>query len=172
MSVDYETMNKKAFTLMELLLSIAVLAVVAASAVPTFFGGAKEVLEDSKKANMSAAYQHARTGANLLVSIATAQAITITGNLDSIEIDDLKKLDYFAPIPSRTFEGKNGCKFVFGAKTVKDSSDKDVCVMTYVAGEDPTQNGTEVAPAGATDKTVHEALNNLWDTVFAGEPQQ
>ena len=34
---------------MELLLTIAVVAIVAASTVPTFFGGAKEVLEDTKK---------------------------------------------------------------------------------------------------------------------------
>ena len=165
-------MSKKAFTLMELLLTIAVVAIVAASTVPTFFGGAKEVLEDTKKSNMLTAYQHARTGANILISIATAQAINITGNLDSINISGLKKLEYYTPVSARIFKGKNGSKFVFGAKTIKDANNKDICVMTYVAGDDPTKDGTPVADPGATDYTVSETLNTLWDTVFAGEPQQ
>ena len=121
---------------------------------------------------MLTAYQHARTGANILISIATAQAIAISGNLDSINISGLKKLENYSSISSRTFEGKNGSKFVFGAKTIKDASNKDICVMTYVAGEDPTQEGTPVTDPGATDSTVSGTLNSLWDTVFAGEPQQ
>lgn len=36
----------------------------------------------------------------------------------------------------------------------------------------PTQTGTQVAEPDATDYVVHEALDSLWETVFAGEPQQ
>ena len=90
-------MTRKAFTLLELLLTIAVLAIVAASSIPTFWGGAKEVLEDAKKSNMCTAYQNTRTGANILISIATAKAKSISGNLDTISEDsELKKLENYA----------------------------------------------------------------------------
>lgn len=158
---------------MELLLTIAVLAIVAASTIPIFWGGGKETLEDAKKSNMLAAYQSARTGAYLLISIVTAKAQIISGNLDCIaEKDGIKKLDNYSPISSRVFEGKNGNKYVFGAKVIKDSVGKDICIMTYAIGEDPTQEGTPVTDPGATDSTVSGTLNTLWDTVFAGEPQQ
>ena len=166
-------MKKKAFTLMELLLSIAVLAIVAASAIPTFFGGAKEAIEDARKANMHTAYQRARTGANLLIGIVTARADTLSGNLDCITEDDHNKsLNFYSPISSRIFEGKNGSKFVFGANISQDSNGKNICTMTYVSGEDPTQTGIQVAEPDATDYVVHEALNTLWETVFAAAPQQ
>ncbi len=166
-------MNKKAFTLMELLLSIAVLAIVAAGAIPTFFGGTKEVMEDARKTNMHTAYQRARTGANLLIGIVTARAETLSGNLDCIAEDNYhKNLNSYSPISSRIFEGKNGSKFVFGATISQDSNGKRICTMTYVSGEDPTQQGIQVAEPDATDYVVHEALDTLWDTVFAANPQQ
>lgn len=166
-------MNRKAFTLMELLLTIAVLIIVAASTAPTFFGGAKEVLDDAKKSNMRTAYQNTRTGANILISIATAKAKSISGNLDTINEDsELKKLESYASIASRVFEGKNGNKYVFGAKAIKDSADKDICILTYVEGEDPKADGTPIAEPNSSEQTILENLNTLWDTVFAGEPQQ
>ncbi len=166
-------MTRKAFTLLELLLTIAVLAIVAASSIPTFLGGAKEVLEDAKKSNMCTAYQNTRTGANILISIATAKAKSISGNLDTISEDsELKKLENYVSIASRVFEGKNGNKYVFGAKAIKDSSGKDLCILTYVEGEDPKADGTPIAEPNASDQTILENLNTLWETVFAGEPQQ
>ena len=166
-------MNKKAFTLIELLLTIAVLSIVTATTAPYFFNGAKNILEDAKKSNMLTAYQSARTGANILMSLTSAKAKSISGNLDNLnQEDEIKNLEYYSPKYSRTFEGKNGNKFVFGAKVTKDLEGKSICIMTYVAGDDPTQDGILVTPPGSTDKTVHEALNNLWETVFAAQPQQ
>lgn len=166
-------MNKKAFTLMEILLTIAVLAVVVTSIIPYFFKDAKEILEENKRVNMFTAYQNARTGANMLISITTAKAKPISGNLDCLSNDgEVKSLENYSPKVSRVFEGKNGNKFVFGAKATKNTIGKDICIMTYVAGEDPTLEGIQISVPDATDYVVTEALNDLWETVFAGEGQQ
>ena len=166
-------MNNKAFTLIELLLTIAVLSIVTATTAPYFFNGAKNILEDAKKSNMFTAYQNARTGANMLISITTAKAKPISGNLDCLNNDgEIKSLENYSPKVSRVFEGKNGNKFVFGAKATKDTIGKDICIMTYVAGEDPTLEGIQISVPDATDYVVTEVLNDLWETVFAGEGQQ
>ena len=158
---------------MELLLTIAILIIVVVSTIPYFMSGSKGILEDAKKTNMSTSYQSARTGANLLISIVTAKAKSISGNLDTISEDsELKKLENYVSIASRVFEGKNGNKYVFGAKAIKDSSGKDLCILTYVEGEDPKADGTPIAEPNASDQTILENLNTLWNTVFAGEPQQ
>lgn len=158
---------------MELLLTIAILIIVVVSTIPYFMSGSKGILEDAKKTNMSTSYQSARTGANLLISIVTAKAKTISGNLDNLEQnEDIKNLENYSPISSRIFEGKNGKKFVFGARVEKNALGRYICLITYVEGEDPTKEGTQVAEPDATDYIVNEALDNLWETVFAGEPQQ
>ncbi|NCB46810.1 prepilin-type N-terminal cleavage/methylation domain-containing protein [bacterium] len=61
--------NRKGFTLMELLLVVAVLAIVAAAAAPTFFSGATEAINEAKRSSFLSAYQNTLSGANLLVSI-------------------------------------------------------------------------------------------------------
>ena len=166
-------MNKRAFTLMELLLTITVLAIVGTSTIPTFFGGAKETLEDAKKSNMHSAYQNARTGANILISIATAKDKLLSGNLDNLTEDsEIKNLEQYAPATSRTFIGKNGSKFVFGANVIQTTEGKSICVMTYATGEDPKADNTPIAEPNSSEQTILENLNTLWDAVFAGEPQQ
>ena len=68
-------MNRKGFTLMELLLVVAVLAIVAAAAAPTFFGGAQDAMNEAKKASMMSAYQNTMSGANMLTAIAASKGV-------------------------------------------------------------------------------------------------
>ena len=91
-------MNRKGFTLMELLLVVAVLAIVAAAAAPTFFGGAQDAMNEARKANFMSAYQNTLSGANIYVSLQASKGITV-------ETNDLKaQLNNYCPEASRMFD--------------------------------------------------------------------
>ena len=90
-------MNRKGFTLMELLLVVAVLAIVAAAAAPTFFNGSQEALKEAKKASFLSAYQNALSGANMYVALEVAK-----GNF--VSQDNLaKNINTYAPPSTRAF---------------------------------------------------------------------
>jgi prepilin-type N-terminal cleavage/methylation domain-containing protein len=99
-------MNRKGFTLMELLLVVAVLAIVAAAAAPTFFGGAKDAMNEARKSSFMSAYQNTISGANMLVAVAASQGKTIAaGELkftDSSSGTEKKLADY-VPVAARQF---------------------------------------------------------------------
>lgn len=115
-------MNRKGFTLMELLLVVAVLAIVAAAAAPTFFGGAKEAMEEAKKASMMSAYQNTMSGANMLTAIAASKGVlpttagvlnvTLPGNAPE---GGAKTINDYAPLTARMFTNIAGNKYAFGA---------------------------------------------------------
>ncbi len=71
-------MNKKGFTLMELLLVVAVLAIVAAAAAPAFFGGATDAVNEAKRSQFLSAYSNTLSGANMHIAIMTSQGNTPT----------------------------------------------------------------------------------------------
>ena len=90
-------MNRKGFTLMELLLVVAVLAIVAAAAAPTFFGGAQEAMNEAKKSSFMSAYQNTISGANIFLSIEASK-----GN--SVDNDSLQTaLENYAPVAGRAY---------------------------------------------------------------------
>lgn len=71
-------MNKRSgFTLMELLLVVAVLAIVAAAAVPTFFGGAADAMKEARKSRIASAYTNLFSQANMAASVAMAKGETV-----------------------------------------------------------------------------------------------
>lgn len=124
-------MNKKGFTLMELLLVVAVLAIVAAAAAPTFFGGAQEAMEEAKKASMYSAYQNCISGANMLIAIAASKGVVPTADgvlqwsdptLTKTDKNDepeskIKTLNYYSPVAGRVFTDKNGINsYIFSAR--------------------------------------------------------
>ncbi|MBF0546410.1 MAG: prepilin-type N-terminal cleavage/methylation domain-containing protein [Candidatus Riflebacteria bacterium] len=79
---------RKGFTLMELLLVVAVLAIVAAAAFPVFFSGAKDAMAEAKKATYLAAYGNSLSLGNLQVSATIAKGGTMTtGTMTSTSID-------------------------------------------------------------------------------------
>ncbi len=117
-------MNRKGFTLMELLLVVAVLAIVAAAAAPTFFGGAQDAMNEAKKASMMSAYQNTMSGANMLTSIAASKGVlpttagVLTVNLpknDGTTGTDNKTIADYAPLAARIFTNIAGTKYAFGA---------------------------------------------------------
>ena len=90
-------MNRKGFTLMELLLVVAVLAIVAAAAAPTFFGGAQEAMNEAKKSSFMSAYQNTISGANIYLSIEASKGNTVTN--DSLQT----ALNTYAPLAGRAY---------------------------------------------------------------------
>ena len=90
-------MNRKGFTLMELLLVVAVLAIVAAAAAPTFFGGAQEAMNEAKKASFMSAYQNTISGANIYLSIEASKGNTVSN--DTLQ----NALDTYAPVAGRAY---------------------------------------------------------------------
>lgn len=131
-------MNKKGFTLMELLLVVAIIAILAAATAPTFTGGANDSFQESKKANFFNAYQQAVSGANLMMGIMVAE-FTRTGNSGSgstneflpakltldagnqwkIKIngkDEQRNLNFYSPVTSRVFYSLKGKQYFISAK--------------------------------------------------------
>lgn len=155
-------MNKKGFTLMELLLVVAVLAIVAAAAAPTFFGGAQEALNEAKKSNMNAAYQNALTGANIMLGIAASKGTPLAGNLDKTQTGFDKTLADYTPISARTFKADGGT-FVFGAEMTTDGK---TLLVGYVAGDDPKEGLTAIGAAGNNASEIATALDTAWNDVF------
>ena len=90
-------MNRKGFTLMELLLVVAVLAIVAAAAAPTFFGGAQEAMNEAKKASFMSAYQNTISGANIYLSIEASKGNTV--NDTALQT----ALNTYAPVAGRAY---------------------------------------------------------------------
>ena len=79
-------MNKKGFTLMELLLVVAILAIVAAAAAPTFSQGASDALREARKSSFLAAYQNTVTGAHMMVALGASKGY----DAKSIYLDNAK----------------------------------------------------------------------------------
>lgn len=158
-------MNKKGFTLMELLLVVAVLAIVAAAAAPTFFGGAQEAMEEAKKSSYMSAYQNCVSGTNLLMGIAASQGIIPNANLSFTNKDDeAKTLENYAPRAARVFTNKNGKTYIFGA--TYDTTNHKV-VIGFAEGNESAEPTTLTNTIAITSElpTVEKALLKAWDAV-------
>ena len=130
-------MNRKGFTLMELLLVVAVLAIVAAAAAPTFFGGAKEAMEEAKKSSFLSSYQNTLSGANLYISSQAAKGIIVTTS------DLQTNLKNYAPVASRKFDlGKDNISGTLSAQFNSTSNAVEVVIDGHSSPIvlDPTAN--------------------------------
>lgn len=158
-------MAKKGFTLMELLLVVAVLAIVAAAAAPTFFGGAKEAMDEARKSSFMSAYQNTISGANLLMGIAASQGTVPTKDAVLTFTDKSnteKKLEDYAPRAARVFTNKNGKSYIFSA--VYNGTDVDIVYDAGDASAEPTTLTNKIK-IDATNKTVEAALLAAWDAI-------
>ncbi len=114
---------------MELLLVVAVLAIVAAAAAPAFFSGATEAMNEAKRAQFLSAYSNSLSAANMYMSIKASKGDPITpGNISE---DELKK---YVPAAARTFK-----------------NEKDILVLLTV---DYNADGTVAVKAGGTAVTA------------------
>lgn len=151
-------MNKKGFTLMELLLVIAIMAIVAAAGLPIFSSGQDEALKEAKKAAFYNAYQNTISGANMMMGmILTNYTQSLKGQSNAswakpgfitpgLSLDALNQwrlngknkepvnLNYYSPILSRMFKDINGHQYFFSAKFGNEQN----IVVYYVDVSDNT----------------------------------
>lgn len=177
-------MNKKGFTLMELLLVVAVLAIVSAAAAPTFFGGAQETMEEALKAKMFAAYKNCVSGSNLLLSIAASHGVSPV-YLPPSEWRKEKVLTWidekgtphelaeYAPLASRVFENKKGKKYTIRS-TFNGQAQKCVIIFAEGANDYGGSDGTGmITQAGLKAKEGGETkrcLDIIWEQIKDKEP--
>ncbi|MBR4569922.1 MAG: prepilin-type N-terminal cleavage/methylation domain-containing protein [Candidatus Riflebacteria bacterium] len=162
-------MNRKGFTLMELLLVVAVLAIVAAAAAPTFFGGAQDAMNEAKKASFMSAYQNAMSGANIMTSIAASKGVLPADDQDltSTALDG-KKLNDYAPLSARIFKNRAGTQnYAFGIYYKKaTNTESSKVVAFYNTIENTTTEPTYAAANEIADP--NDATNGLekkWKTI-------
>ena len=72
-------MNKKGFTIVELVIVIAVIAILAAVMIPTFGGIIEKANESAAKQEVSAAYKEAKALALEDGNITAAESVTVSG---------------------------------------------------------------------------------------------
>lgn len=144
--------KKTGFTLVELLLVVAILAIVAAAASPTFFAGAQEALAEARKAPFLAAYQNTVSGANTALSTAMSRGETV----DNTGI--IPRFQNYAPISSRTFKDEIGNNYTMSAYFDRGNNEVIVYAGPYVSNDvEPSTN----AAYTVTDPTP-DGLNQFW----------
>jgi prepilin-type N-terminal cleavage/methylation domain-containing protein len=143
---------KQGFTLVELLLVVAILAIVAAAASPTFFQGAQEALAEARKAPFLAAYQNTVSGAN------TALSTALTRGENADESGAIPRFIEYTPISARTFKDEEGRNFTMSA--YYDRTNKEVIIYAghYVSNNDEPSTGSGYP---VTDPTP-DGLNQFW----------
>lgn len=152
--------NKQGFTLMELLLTVFILIIVAATMMPTFFGGGREVLNETRKNSMLMAYQNTLSGTQLMLAIAYNKATKLIGDLDKEqESMENKLLSFYAPMAARSFSLEKKT-YTFGAK-MNEAGDG---VVVYYS-EGPTYSPENSQRVGLGDAD----LKALWETLLAKE---
>lgn len=132
-------MKRKGFTLMELLLVVAILALTSAAAAPTFSSGSADAIEQARRSNFYSAYQKAVFGANLMMALGMAnytktskdhgikvkgeffpRGLTLDANNQWIVKvngkEEKRNLNYYIPISSRVFYSLYGREFFVSAK--------------------------------------------------------
>lgn len=141
-------MNRKGFTLMELLLVVAVLAIVAAAAAPTFFGGAQDAMNEAKKAAFMSAYQNAMSGANMMTAIAASKGIlpAADGVLQVTLDGSNKTIADYTPLAARVFKDRSGnTTYAFGVYYQKASAKVVAFYNTSANGTvEPTYNEANI----------------------------
>ena len=155
-------MNRKGFTLMELLLVVAVLAIVAAAAAPTFFGGAKDAMNEARKSSFMSAYQNTISGANMLVAVAASQGKTIAeGELKFTDnYGKEKKLSDYVPVAARQFNIiDNNNNYAFTATMGANNT----VVVAYGAANGSAEPANPTSITVTT--TVDAALTDAWKTL-------
>lgn len=177
-----KTINRKAFTLIELLLVLAIVAIIVLAGIPYFTKAQNDAFEESKKGSFSSSYQNTVFGANLMMSI-LFNHYTNTSNQGSnryknmflpenLSLDALnqwkfkegsteiiKNLNYYCPITSRVFTTKTGKQYFFSAKIGSDQTIVIYYVDPLVNGQNGSGNDDLAHYHGAADKAARLLQN-------------
>ena len=171
-------MKKTGFTLIELLLVIAVIVIVAATAIPTFSNGASEALEESRKSAFLAAYENTVTAANAMMSAATAcggDNWYDGWNMDAHGIENeggskydgsLRTLHIFAPFSTRQFKNNKGVLFTLSATVGPKHKITIVCKDKlfgdkYANEGKPKKDGCPIV----INKEISASLDAFWNKI-------
>ena len=175
-------MNKKGFTLMELLLVVAILAIVAAAAAPTFTSGASDALKEARKSAFLAAYQNTVTGAHMMIALAASKGYDVASKVDnngSIELDNfteikngtgnnaetlVHKFDYYAPLATRQFKNSNGDIYSLGAKVIKATTGNKLYI-TYKKSDTTAVGGNSIKIGDTNNQDSSTLLNAAWNAI-------
>ena len=175
-------MNKKGFTLMELLLVVAILAIVAAAAAPTFTSGASDALKEARKSAFLSAYQNTVTGAHMMIALAASKGYDVAAKATNgnVELDDfaeikdtnenviVHKLAYYAPLATRQFKNSNGDTFSLGAKVVAATTGNKLYI-TYKKDDTSAIGGAEIKIGDTNGQDSSTLLNQAWEHIEKGE---
>ena len=165
-------MNKKGFTLMELLLVVAILAIVAAAAAPTFSSGASDALREARKSAFLGAYQNAVTGAHMMIALAASKGYDIVSTNDT-NLDTYTKtvnseevvhnLDYYSPVATRQFKNNKGDLYTLTA--IVDNNHK--LYIAYYPKNATTGDATKINDYTQNTDTSKQ-LDDTWNAINSG----
>ena len=184
-------MKKQGFTLMELLLAVAILAITVVAVAPAWTDGSQQALEESKKASFCSSYQNAVYGANLMMGVMLNNytATTNKGSTESFKgqmlpegltLDALKQfmytnkesetknLNYYSPVSSRKFINLKNKSFFISAKVGPNQT----IILYYVeangASDWSNKGYTDVAytQAKKTEQEIHITQDHTLDDVW------
>ncbi len=185
-------MKKHGFTLMELLLSVAILAIIAVAVAPAWNEGSQQALDESKKGAFCSAFQNTVSGANLMMGVMLTRygktsdkgsgyknEFLPTGlSLDAQKQftykenkkDIIKNLNYYAPVSNRRFKNLKDKEFFISAKI----GDNQTVVLYYVESNGYVQNSswgksytdTAYSQATKTEQEIHITQDHTLDDVW------
>jgi prepilin-type N-terminal cleavage/methylation domain-containing protein len=147
--------RRQGFTLMELLLVVAVLAIVAAAAAPTFFTGANEALSEARKSQLMSAYSNASTAANMNAALYASGAKKDESDA-MITAPTVAQLMDGSPIESRTFRNNKDKAGVVYAHY--DATSKKISFYYTALAATPTEGSDNTG-------TLITDISTVWDVI-------
>lgn len=160
------------------MLVIAVMAIIAACAMPVFSNGTTSAVEETRKADFLAAYENTVTGANAMMS-----AATVCGgdnwydgwNMDVHGIENengkaadgtLRTLHKFAPFSTRQFKNNKGVLFTLSATVGPKHKITIVCKDKlfgdkYANEGRPKKDGCPIV----INKEINASLDAFWNKI-------
>ena len=186
-------MKKQGFTLMELLLAVAILAITVVAVAPAWTSGSQQALEESKKASFCSSYQNAVYGANLMMGVMLNNYTATTNkgsedkfkgqmlpeglSLDSLKQfmftnkqSEVKNLNYYVPVSGRRFTNLKNKEYFISAKTGPNQT----VIIYYVEANGYVQNSswdkgytdTAYSQASKTEQEIHINKDHTLDDVW------
>ena len=186
-------MKRHGFTLMELLLAVAILAIIVVAVAPAWTTGSQQALEESRKTAFCSSYQNTVFAANLMMGVMLNNYTATSNNgrtdkekyngkmlPEGLSLDsknqfvfknnsEPKNLNYYAPVSSRTFTNLKNKSFFISAKTGPNQT----VILYYVETDGYSQFGnnkgyteTAFSQASKIAQEIHLNKDHTLDDVW------